>query len=35
MRRLFTRIGTDLGDGQFETDAAVAAGKQALLEAYR
>ncbi len=32
--RLFARIGTDLGNGQFETDAAVAVGKQALLEVY-
>ncbi len=35
LRRLFARIGTDLGNGQFETDAAVAVGKPALLEACR
>ncbi len=34
LERLYTGIGTNMGDGQFETDAAVAAGKQALDEAY-
>jgi hypothetical protein len=34
LRLLLQRIGTDLGGGQFETDAAVATGKQALREAY-
>jgi hypothetical protein len=34
LRRLYARIGTARGDGQFETDAAVAAGKQALREVY-
>jgi hypothetical protein len=32
--RLFTRIGWRVADAQFETDAAVTAGKQALREAY-
>lgn len=33
--RLYTRIGTNLGDGHFETDAAVEAGHQALEEVYK
>jgi hypothetical protein len=33
--RLYARIGTNLGDGQFETDAAVEAGHQALEEVYK
>jgi len=34
LRQLYVRIGTNMGNGQFETDAAVAAGRQALNEAY-
>jgi hypothetical protein len=34
LERLYVRIGTNMGNGQFETDAAIAAGKQALDEAY-
>ncbi len=34
LRALFERIGTNLGGGQFETDAATAVGKQALRETY-
>jgi hypothetical protein len=33
--RFYARIGTNLGDGHFETDAAVNAGHQALEEAYQ
>ena len=34
LRRLYERIGRNMSDGQFETDAAVEAGRQALDEAY-
>ncbi len=34
LRRFYTRVGMNLGEGQFETDAAVAAGREALREAY-
>ena len=32
--RLYARIGTNLGDGRYETDAAVESGHQALREVY-
>jgi hypothetical protein len=34
LRQLYARVGTNLGDGLFETDAAAEVGRQALREAY-